>query len=73
MDIHIESLDLQGVPPHQVERVIAGLERHMAELATREGHRTPRSWSHDGCRLTLQAGETPEALGARIARQIHGT
>lgn len=67
IELHLDQIRLEGVPPEQRQRVIAALERELARRL-QQGER-PR-----GSRDRITADQTrergPEALGAAVARAI---
>lgn len=76
IEIDIEELVLEGVPPGAQRAVAEALQRELAALVARHGVGALLSrpaelerWSP--APISLAPGERPEQLGARIARALH--
>ncbi|MCB9765352.1 MAG: hypothetical protein H6739_36600 [Alphaproteobacteria bacterium] len=76
VELHIDSLVLEGVPQAHHHRVAASLQAELAQLVERDGLE-PGAMSGrqldtvNGGHLPASARETPERLGAALARAIH--
>jgi hypothetical protein len=73
-EIEIEHLVLEGVRPADARVIGAALERELARLVRERG--APGEWivaSGDvPVSIDTRAGESPAALGARLAGAIYG-
>lgn len=76
INLHIETLVLEGLPVSHREQVKAGVVTELTRLLSEQG--LPPSFSQaqpmvqvDGGRFTVTPHAAPETLSAQIAAQIH--
>jgi hypothetical protein len=74
-ELHIDELILEGVRPSDASRVGAALEHELERLVRERGAPDPRVAAAAGAvpvEMSLRPGETPGALGTRLAGAIYG-
>ncbi len=77
IELHIDELVLHGFNPADRRRIGEAVERELARLLGEEG--IPGGSGDvqisrlDGGSITLAPGARPEAVGAEIARSVHGS
>jgi hypothetical protein len=75
-ELHIEELVLHGFNPADRRRIGEAVERELTRLLDEQGipGRGDVQISRlDGGNITLAPGARPEAVGAEIARSVHGS
>lgn len=73
IDIHIDSLELEGVEPRHRSDIAESMRQELERLIAQDG--VPRQWMDGGAvgipRVKIAAGQAPARIGQHVARAIY--